>query len=99
MSIFDDIKQIQNWKRTKEFLLKAKSFISINLLDEDDVKTLEYFDEFLDHNELGLAYEQLIYLSETVNFPVQFWKEMLLAAKEMKMEDEIKRCESFLKHE
>ena len=97
MGIFDSIKMIQSWKRTKGFLLKAKSFISVNSLGETEIQTLKYFDEFLEHNELGLAYHQLAYLSETVNFPVKSWKEMLSAAKEMKLEDEIKRCESFLK--
>jgi len=79
------------------FLLKAKSFTSINSSDELQLQTLKDFDEFIEHNELGLAYDQLIYLSETVPVPKEFWKEMLSAAKEMKLEDEVKRCEALLK--
>jgi hypothetical protein len=96
MGIFDNIKQIQSWKKSKAFLLKAKSFISVNLLDEAQLQTLKDFDDFLEYNELGLAFDQFVYLSEDINFPAEFWSEMLLAAKEMKLEDEVKRCESYL---
>ncbi len=94
MGILNDIKMFESWSKTEQFLLKAKSFTSKN--SSDDGELLKDFDEFIEHNELGLAYDQLIYLSESVNFPKDFWKEMLSAAKEMRLEDEIKRCESFL---
>ena len=97
MGIFDDIKQFQSWKRSKDFLLKAKSFVLFNLLDEIQMQTIKDFDEFIKHNELGLAFEQLIFLSETINLPIEFWKEMFLAAKEMKLEDEAKKCKLYLK--
>lgn len=97
MSIWGDTKLIKSWERTSNFLLKAKGFASINSLSKTEIETLKDFDEFLEHNELGLAFEQLIYLAETVDFPKEFWKEMILAAKEMKLEDEIKKCESLLK--
>ena len=96
MGIFDNIKQIQSWKKSKALLLKAKSFISINSLDAAQLQVLKNFDDFLEYNELGLAFDQLVYLSEDINFPTEFWSEMLLAAKEMKLEDEVKRCESYL---
>ncbi len=35
MGLFKDIKLIQSWKRIKEFLLIAKSFVSVNFLNED----------------------------------------------------------------
>ena len=99
MGIFDAIKQTQSWNRTKVFLLKAKSFFRVNSLNQDQKQILDFFDEFIDHNELGLAYEQLDYLSETVDLPIEFWKEMLCAAKEMKLEEKITRCETFLNYE
>lgn len=84
MSLFADIKQIQSWKRIKSSLLKAKSFVAIQKLDNNQLGKLKDFDEYIDHNELGLAFEQLELLAETIIFPSDFWKEMLSAANEMK---------------
>ncbi len=72
MRILDDIKMIHNWKKTKDFLLNAKSFVSENPLNEVQIQVLKDFDEFLEYNELGLAYDQLFFYLTQLIYQLNF---------------------------
>jgi hypothetical protein len=97
MSFFKDIKLYQNWQETKKLLLNAKGIVLENSLNQSQIQLLNEFDDYLEYNELGLAFDQLIYLSESIKFPKEVWETMILAATEMKLEAEI--CKAHLNNE
>ena len=54
----------------------------------DDGATLENFEQFLEHNELALALDELTGLGLKNGAPVEFWKLLKLAAKRMQLADQ-----------
>ncbi len=52
--------------------------------------------EYLDHNELGLAYEELEGLAEVNRVSEEFWLHMLEAARRMNLPECVERCQQRL---
>ncbi|EWS92431.1 hypothetical protein SSIG_02943 [Streptomyces filamentosus NRRL 11379] len=71
---------IASWKRTRAHLDAARAYFAplpgINLST-----TLE----FLEHNELGLAFDCLVHLADDLGLPLGFWQHMDRAAREMRL--------------
>lgn len=53
------------------------------------------FEEYLDHNELGLALEELEALAEQVTVRGDFWGEMARAATMMELHEHVERYRRF----
>jgi len=49
---------IQSWAITEHYLVQAKALLDLDVMSEHS-ESLYQFDEFLKHNELGLAFEWL----------------------------------------
>ncbi|CAM5738867.1 hypothetical protein SBADM41S_11702 [Streptomyces badius] len=41
--------------------------------------------EFLEHNELGLAFDCMVHLADDLDLPLSFWQHMDRAAREMRL--------------
>jgi len=63
------------WRRAKAHLDRARA----SLTDPED-DALGLFDEFRDHNELGLALDQMSDVAEAQRAPRAVWKELSAAA-------------------
>lgn len=51
---------LAHWKRLEELLLSARSQIEVAVKSASPPVDLSLFTEFIDHNEFGLAYEELV---------------------------------------
>ncbi|WP_167756537.1 MULTISPECIES: MafI family immunity protein [unclassified Amycolatopsis] len=67
-----------SWDRTRRHLTAARADIS----DQPDVD-LSIADDFIKHNELGLAFDCLVEIGDEVNVRVTFWRALDEAAREM----------------
>lgn len=68
------------WRRATAHLDRARAFLT----DPGD-DALGLFDEFRDHNELGLALDQMADVAETQRAPRAVWKELSAAAVVMRL--------------
>ncbi|MFG3397069.1 MafI family immunity protein [Streptomyces parvus] len=71
---------IASWKRTRAHLDAAQAHLA-HLPGIDLSTTLE----FLEHNELGLAFDCLVHLADDLGLPLDFWQHMDRAACEMRL--------------
>ncbi|MFF4858263.1 MafI family immunity protein [Streptomyces rubiginosohelvolus] len=69
-----------SWKRTRAHLDAARAHLAH--LPGIDLSTTT---EFLEHNELGLAFDCLVHLSDDLGLPPSFWQHMDRAAREMRL--------------
>jgi hypothetical protein len=58
---------------------------------------LKHFDEFIEHNELGLALDSLVYIADACSddgqvVPAAFWKTLSQAAEIMQLTEEARAC-------
>ena len=77
-----------SWQETERLLVEGKNLLSASVAVEH-AAALEQFDEFIDHNELGLAFqwlESIPWESQRNCLPVL--RLLRLAAIQMKMHDE-----------
>ncbi|KAA6200245.1 MafI family immunity protein [Streptomyces parvus] len=69
-----------SWKRTRTHLDAARAYFAP--LPGIDLSTTT---EFLDHNELGLAFDCMAHLADDLGLPLDFWRHMDRAAREMRL--------------
>ncbi|MFJ9539181.1 MafI family immunity protein [Streptomyces sp. NPDC101225] len=69
-----------SWNRTRGHLEAARVHLT-GLRNSDLSATLE----FLEHNELGLAFESLVDLGGDLDLPLAFWQHLDRAAREMRL--------------
>lgn len=69
-----------SWGRTTTHLNAARS-----ALTSVDGVDLSWVDEFLDHNELGLAFDTLVDLGDELDLPIPYWQTLDQAAREMQL--------------
>lgn len=78
--------QFQSWARTEAWLREAKASVPAELA-ANFLAHLEQFDEFLAHNELGLAFDWLYsFVEEEDCASPALIRPLLEAAKEMRLE-------------
>lgn len=70
----------ESWKRTEEYLDAARA----DLAGRQDVDLSEVF-EYLEHNELGLAFDALVHIGDRREVPFGFWQHLDRAAQEMRL--------------
>ncbi|ALV38870.1 MafI family immunity protein [Streptomyces sp. CdTB01] len=77
----DDREALQaSWNRTRGHLDAARIHLT-GLPNADLSATLE----FLDHDELGLAFDCLVDLGDDLHLPLAFWQRLDRAAREMRL--------------
>ncbi|MFJ8648915.1 MafI family immunity protein [Streptomyces sp. NPDC093546] len=69
-----------SWNRTRGHLDAARGQLT-GLPNIDLSATLE----FLEHNELGLAFDCLVDLGDDLNLPLNFWQHLDRAARDMRL--------------
>ncbi|MFI7002360.1 MafI family immunity protein [Nocardia sp. NPDC050175] len=69
-----------SWDRTAGYLDAAQTLLS-DLPNVDLSPTRE----FLEHNELGLAFDYLVYLGHDLDVPQSYWQHLDHAAHEMRL--------------
>ena len=67
---------MESWRRTEQHLVRAR-----DMLGEE--RNLPWFDEWLAHNELGLAFDVLVEAGDSAAAPRDFWDTVKAAANEM----------------
>lgn len=85
---------LRSWERTEGYLRDARSHLS-QIAEAEFSDGLAQFDEFLDHNELGLAFETLDSLANESQWESQPVFELLaLAAASMGMSEAQRRLDA-----
>ncbi|MEV8204263.1 MafI family immunity protein [Streptomyces sp. NPDC079189] len=69
-----------SWNQTRDHLDAARAHLT-RLPDIDLSATLE----FLEHNELGFAFDCLVDLGDDLDLPLSFWQHLDRAAREMRL--------------
>lgn len=72
-----------SWRRTRRHLATARADIS----DQPEAD-LSDADDFIEHNELGLAFDCLVEIGDEVNARAEFWRALDGAAREMGLYEE-----------
>ena len=73
----------KQWKVTATNLRRARQMLPENIAAEQIVE----FEQYLDHNELGLAMDVLESIGRSCDCPGGFWRNMQRAAETMKLTD------------
>ena len=98
MNLLINKKPVRSWKRIKESLQKAASFVPNQTQDNDQTTAIRDFEEYLQNNEFKLAFDTLKFIAETKEFPLGFWEKMFFAAKEMQLEESANSIEKILEN-
>jgi len=73
----------EKWKITRQYLQQALSLLPDDPVCIETGGSVEAFRDWLDHNELELALDELEMLAESNPVRPEFWAAMLSAADEM----------------
>jgi hypothetical protein len=87
--------QIRNWEEIRRLLMEARAALPPGRGDQPAsavpngllVGTLDEFDEFLEHNELELAWDALAEVAERCSAPKECWGKLARAADLMQLPD------------
>jgi len=83
----------KSWAITRYHLEQARSLLTSPSFQADQVESLAFYREFIDHNELECALDQLEMIGESCSCSPDFWKELELAALNMGLKDRLKKYE------
>lgn len=76
-----------SWARTRAHLANAFAQLPASPVDGEAGGAVQRYREWLDHNELELALDELEMLGELNDVDRRFWEFLLRAATEMKLSD------------
>lgn len=80
---------LKSWELTEELLAKARALLSVDVVLEHDAALLQMA-EFLDHNELGLAFDWLKSIAQESQWEcIELLDTLRLAAKNMGLAEEV----------
>ncbi len=80
-----------SWSVTRSHLANAHHLLPEQLRDSDEGWSVERYEEWLDHNELELALEELGGLGDENDVATAFWAELLAAAENMGLAQHVER--------
>ncbi len=80
-----------SWATTTFHLTKSRSLLPKDLYFEEAVEAEKDFNEYIEHNELGLALDAADQMGILSNAPNEFWQELEMAARNMGLIEEAKR--------
>jgi hypothetical protein len=86
----------QSWDITRRHLKRARHLLPPSSREDSEGGGLTAFEEFLSHNELGLAFDELEMIGMVNSCPPDFWREMLAAAESMQLFEQAGRCRAKL---
>ena len=86
----------ESWDITRRHLEKARHVLAASWKGDWKGGSLTAFEEFLSHNELGLAFDELEMIGMDYPCPPEFWREMLAAAESMQLFEQAERCRAKL---
>src|SRR5262249_48078654 len=78
---------IRSWEITRSHLYQALRHLPKTVSNTEARDALTKFNEYLDHNELGLAFEELYHVGTMTSAPEEFWRQLRLAANNMGLVD------------
>lgn len=87
---------INSWAITLRHLAASRYYLPEQLQDSEAVALWQEIEGFLHHNELGLALDDLEILGNHVSAPVEYWRELLLAAQNIGSKEHVARLQSKL---
>jgi hypothetical protein len=90
-----DVETLKRWQSIETVLERARLALpqpDSGVRADFDEAIAEY-QEFLSHNELGLAFDSLKYAAGIVPSPGAVWKDLIRAAEFMNLEDELPKLE------
>ena len=88
----------QSWQRTRTHLAAAAALLPANPRPNPEGGSLQRYAQFLEHNELELALDELEGLAAMNAVTPAFWSEVAEAAAEMKLGDHERRYRDALGH-
>ena len=86
----------KSWEITRLHLERARNLLPLAGREKSEGGSLAEFEDFLSHNELGLAFDELEMLGVENPCPPEFWREMLSAAENMQLAEQAERCRAKL---
>ncbi len=77
----------ESWKITERHLAAARALLPSPMVEfpESEAGSIRGFEDYLSHNELGLALDELEGLGEANHCPAEFWQELAAAAENMEL--------------
>ena len=87
----------KSWEITRLHLEKARNLLPSTLNESPEGGSLAEYEDFLSHNELGLAFDELELIGLENPCPPEFWQEMLDAAENMQLNEQAERCRAKLR--
>jgi len=73
-----------SWAISLRHLAASRFYLSQDLPGAEAIQSWSDAEDYLHHNELGLALDCLVDLGEACSAPPEFWQELLLAAINMR---------------
>lgn len=86
----------ESWDMTRHHLERARHLLPPSTKGDSDGGSLTEFEDFLSHNEMGLAFDELEMIGVGNPCPPEFWREMLAAAESMHLIEQAERCRAKL---
>lgn len=90
-------RELQNsWRITQQYLEQAIAHFPDDAPSECEDGSLAGCRDYMQHNELGLAFDELNALGQANSVPQAYWRSLLAAAENMKIAQGIKDCQQAL---
>ena len=87
----------KSWEITSRHLKAAFNQLPLSIKEEPSVGSVKRFHDWLAHNELELALDELEGLGQLNSCASEFWRELLAAARNMDLPEHVSRYETKLK--
>ena len=91
-----DEKLLENWRITERYLKQAIALLPTDAVLECEDGSLEGCRNWIRHNELGLAFEDLDALGKVNAVPRQYWMALRNAAENMGLTESVEECNRIL---
>jgi len=91
-----DQKLLESWRNTKSHFEKAIRHLPNDAILECEDGSLDKYRDWLQHNELGLAFEELEALGHVNDVPREYWMALRDAAQNMKLTESVEECNRIL---
>ena len=83
----------ESWTRAQAHLSRAAALLPASLVESDEGGRLDRYREWIEHNELELALDELEGLGENNPVPRPFWAHLRDAAIEMRLDQHLLRLD------
>jgi hypothetical protein len=84
----------QSWQITTQHLEHARALVPFSAAAQPDNEAIRRYEDWLDHNELELALDELEAMGEQHVGSTAFWQELLAAARNMGLTEHIQRYQA-----